>query len=237
MPENESALHLDDWSPLGMATKRHQYALATELLRHPAIWGDFQLRTNSWRRLIDAALALARPLTIVETGTARDNGSTWLLHRLLRETGGVLHSVDINPVTCGFAWEVIARVDAAEEVKVHCADAVSFLEQFPGTIDVLYLDSLDIDWSLPFPSMQQHLREMRAAFPKLAETSLVAFDDTPRTVEFAPWWIMPATREFLRAERVPGKGTLAIEWLLDADTAKIETLSHEYQAVFAISKR
>ncbi len=138
--------------------------------------------------------------TIVETGTIRaeeDWGGagffTYLAGAFLTPQGGRLHTVDINPESCRFArqWTQVF----GETVQVHQEDSVSFLQNFPDPIDVLFLDSLDTTE----PAHAEHgLREVQAGLSKLHEKSLIVLDDTP--------W---------NAGAFVGKGALAVPWLLE----------------------
>jgi hypothetical protein len=214
----------------------HRHALRVPVEAHPAIWGDFLLRARTWPALLDAVRGLGRPPIIVETGSARDNGSTWLFHRLLMELGGSIHTVDLDPQLSEAMRRVAAEVDPDGRLHVHCGDSVAFLEAFEGPIDVLYLDSHDIDFTDPMPSMEHHRRELEAALPKLASTAIVAFDDTPKGPEFRAHWMDELDHFSLLLPRVPGKGTLAIERLRATPGLRAVELAHEYQAVFRVER-
>jgi len=137
--------------------------------------------------------------TIVETGTIRQEEDwpgagffTYLAGMFVSRAGGQLHSVDVDEGHCRFARAWCAVFGPA--VRVHQSDSVAFLTGFRDRIDVLYLDSLDTD----HPGHAEHaLRELQAALPRLHETSLLVFDDTP--------W---------REGRFTGKGARAVPWLL-----------------------
>jgi hypothetical protein len=75
----------------------HRHALRVSVEAHPAIWADFLLRARTWAALVDAVRGLGRPPSILETGSARDNGSTRLFPRLLMDLGGSIHTVDLAP--------------------------------------------------------------------------------------------------------------------------------------------
>ena len=140
--------------------------------------------------------------TVIETGVIRAEEDwagagffTYLAGAYLRRWGGRLHAVDIAPQHCEFArtWTNVF----GPAVEVHQEDSVTFLRQYRGSIDVLYLDSLDTTE----PNHAQHaLQEVEAALPKLHDRSLIVFDDTP-------WqsgkWI--------------GKGAAAMPFLLQKD--------------------
>lgn len=146
-----------------------------------------------------------------------------------------VHTIDINEELCGFVSEVASRVGAGEEIVVHCGDFPSVLRNFRDPIDVLYLDSYDVDWTNPSGSMEHHLQELKAAWPLLARRSIVAFDDTPSGVAFAPWWCSPAERAAISQPDPPGKGALAIKHLRQLPGC-VTQLIHEYQAVFMVEK-
>jgi ADP-heptose:LPS heptosyltransferase len=121
-----------------------------------------------------------KPL-VIETGTVRaeeDWGGTgfftYLAGAYLSKRGGTLHSVDLSPASCDFARTWTAVFGPA--VQIHREDSVSFLANFPGRIDVLYLDSLDTT----DPGHAAHaVREFEAAAAKLHQDSLLLIDDTP----------------------------------------------------------
>jgi SAM-dependent methyltransferase len=121
--------------------------------------------------------------TVIETGTARggmgnfggDGGSTVLFSLWAKEYGADFYSVDIDPRAVEHAERAVNQV--AGKAKLVCGDSISFLERFPGTIDMLYLDSYDFECHNPRPSQEHHLKEIIAAYPKLTPDSIVMVDD------------------------------------------------------------
>ncbi|MCI0535898.1 MAG: hypothetical protein L0Z50_11800 [Verrucomicrobiales bacterium] len=120
------------------------------------------------------------PLIIVETGCLRslnwegDGCSTILFHEFAVETRSRLVSIDINPAHC-----MLAR-GHCPQAEVLCGDAVQVLYQLRSKvekIDLLYLDSYDVDWNDPHPSALHHFKELCAASPMLRCGSLVFVDD------------------------------------------------------------
>ena len=135
-------------------------------------------RAEAFRTLWAALASHGRPLRIVETGCAREPGnwagdgqSTLVWDQLVAEAGGTVESVDLDP----------AAVDAATSAatRVTVGDSVDFLRGLAPEphVDLLYLDSYDIDWQDPGPSMRHHLAEIVAAAPLLGPGSIVAVDD------------------------------------------------------------
>lgn len=141
----------------------------------------FACRHRSFGLLLHAMARRFPKPTVVETGTIRSEEdwagagfSTYLLGAFLSRHGGRLHSVDLNEGNCAFArtWTEIF----GSAVTVHTQDSVAFLGRFPGSIDLLFLDSLDTTE----PGHAEHAqRELDAAFSKLHEQSIVLVDDTP----------------------------------------------------------
>lgn len=153
--------------------------------------------------------------TIVETGCIRgaeDWGgggySTYLFGAYLDGlNAGQLISIDITSRNCDFARE--ATQAWKSRVRIEQSDSVGWLRNNQPPVDVLYLDSMDVD----IPGHDVHgLAEIQAALPSLRDSSLVAFDDT---VWNNGW---------------RGKGTLAIPFLLDRGW---KVLSAGYQVVLS----
>jgi hypothetical protein len=68
---------------------------------------------------------------------------------------------------------------------VTCSDSIAYLAQLVRagdlSIDLLYLDSYDLDWADPHPAALHHLQELCAIMPLLASGTLIMVDDTART--------------------------------------------------------
>ena len=151
--------------------------------------------------------------TVVETGCIRlaeDYGagcSTVLFCEFLHRYGGCLFSVDITQAHVELAAQLTSEWMPVRELFL--GDSIHFLEstlraypRFPGTIDLLYLDSLDYPLQqlldlcgrdglplhddeaiaaryaeLVLPPQQHCLAELRAARSLLTENSIVLIDD------------------------------------------------------------
>jgi hypothetical protein len=111
-------------------------------------------------------------------GPWADGQSTFLFDEFVTICGGHVYSVDIDPTNCG-----VARRHVSRNVSVFCNDSVSFLYKLgavltePKKIDLLYLDSFDLDWSDPHPSALHHIKELVSAAPFLRSGSIVAIND------------------------------------------------------------
>lgn len=120
---------------------------------------------------------------LVETGTARggennfegDGGSTIIFADWASKHDAYLYSVDIDKRAIEEAKQ--ATTSFSKSVGLLQIDSVKLLQQFPGKIDFLYLDSFDFEVSNPKPSQEHHLKEIKAAYDKLTNQSVVMIDD------------------------------------------------------------
>jgi len=119
--------------------------------------------------------------TIVETGCIRiqnnwggDGYSTVLFDKFLEYHEGMVYSVDINSEHCQLADYL-----TSDKVKVVNEDSVSFLWniKLEKKIDLLYLDSYDLDGDNVHESAFHHFKEFCAAMSHLGEGSIIVVDD------------------------------------------------------------
>jgi hypothetical protein len=174
------------------------------------------LRGETMRQVFEILEAANKSAyTIVETGCARsvdnwrgDGQSTILFDRFVNHRDGSVLTVDINQEACGWL-----RGKVSSKVSVTCLDSVSFLRQLARydqlNIDLLYLDSFDLDWQNPHPSALHHLHELCAIMPRLASGSLVVVDDSPRNVAMAQF---KGKQKVVRDHGVAGKGGYVAEF-------------------------
>lgn len=148
------------------------------------------LRGETFRKAFEILEAMDKGrYSIVETGCARkddwsqDGQSTLLFDRFVNHWDGAVRTVDIEQKACAYLRE---RVSA--KVSVTCGDSVAYLRSLqqgePLDIDLLYLDSYDLDWRNPHPAALHHLHELCAVMPLLASGTLVMVDDTARSQAF-----------------------------------------------------
>lgn len=158
---------------------------------------------------------LGQHCTIVETGTVRiegnwrDGQSTLIWDQIANVKNGRVITIDIDPDA-----SALARRLCSDRVEAMTGDSVEILARLvtAGTVaDLLYLDSMDVQWSDPFPSARHHLAELMAAWPMLQPGSILAVDDNKdgigkgqlvadhmRSLDIDPWidgyvivWRMP----------------------------------------------
>jgi hypothetical protein len=171
--------------PLGVGRTAARNAYFRGLLGRSTTSGGTELRdrhrTLGW--LFEEASRRFESPVIVETGCIRATEDwsagyfTYLASAYLEARGGsgVLHSVDVDSSRLAFAKQTVARFKA--DVRFHHARSETWLSSgdASATIDVLYLDSLDVE----DPRHAEHcLSEFLAAESRLTERSIVAIDDT-----------------------------------------------------------
>ena len=198
----------------------------------------YHINFFTFRRLFQLMRGLnKKELTIVETGTSAVGvDSTTLFDSYVRKYGGELYTVDINPYT-----SLLNKHKWSDRTKPVVSDSVKFLERFDKEIDVLYLDSMDIDWLDAGSSMNHGFMELYNAIPKMAKESLILIDDTPKSAKWLPFrnevYEKLREREEVNKIEVPGKGFYAktiLENMEKNGEAKMEM--QQYQLLYSIRK-
>jgi hypothetical protein len=201
-------------------------------MRAPAFWDYFDSqaapklsaagvppRADTFRRMFSCLDRLDRPVGILETGCVRnrddwkDGHSTVLFDRYAEsQQGSVVYTVDRDAHATQLCKSLVS-----ERVKVHTEDSVAFLDRLSRerpadlpAIDLLYLDSFDIDWLNPWPSASHHLKELLAVSPLLSPETLVVVDDSPSELRGV---MQPDNSiHLIHRSRIGGKGQLIAEY-------------------------
>jgi hypothetical protein len=174
-----------------------------------------------------------KPLTILETGTSScGTRSTHLFDAYVKKFGGKLISVDLDLNT---VQQARSTLTSPFSTVVH-DDSVHFLSSFAQTgeaVDVVYLDSWDLDWYNYEPSATHGLKEYLAIRPKLTSGALLMIDDTPSS----PEWVNGRGLDYHNMTQfynvnhfLPGKGLKVLTEI--GDTA--DKLLHQYQVLYKI---
>lgn len=150
-------------------------------------WQDLGKRAEAFNVITERLESLGRPVTIVETGCVRQEGnwggdgqSTLVWDKFVQHVGGKVYSVDLDAHAAALAHAL-----TSDHTTVEANDSIAWLMHmapFGLEVDFLYLDSYDIDWANPEPSMEHHLEEVLAAEPMLHPGSIVAVDDNSEDV-------------------------------------------------------
>lgn len=213
-------------------------------MRHDGFWAWFDseaapklaLREISFRKIFSYLDSLDGPISIVETGCARAEGnwagdgqSSLLFDRYLgfSPAGSAGYTIDLDPRATTLCQALVG-----ERITVLTGDSVAVLPDVARrlvtagrTIDLLYLDSYDVDWAYPTPSAVHHLKELVSIVGALRADTLVVVDDAPSTCRV----VGNANSQFdmISLPTVGGKGTYVAEYAKQICATQI--FSH-YQA-------
>lgn len=194
--------------------------------------------THPCRETIGCALELlnGRSAVILETGTAAyGTRSTILFDSYVSSFGGEVLTVDnrITPL-------VKTRDYCSDRTKFHCDDSVKFIKSLCETgtkVDLIYLDSWDLDLRSPMDSAIHGLAEFLACVPMVQEGTVLLIDDTPSSL--ADWVQAHGDGQAQLYEKAleiyechPGKGTLVKQYLDSRSIGK--QYMHKYQLLWRL---
>jgi len=142
-------------------------------------------REPAFRLMVDHLRTCKYPL-VVETGVSRqennwfgDGMSSLIWDAVANELDGTVQSVDLSQEACSFTSS-----RTSNRTMIYCGDSVAFLstkekeyDKLDRKIDLLYLDSYDLDINNWHPSAQHHIYELLAIKGALRPGTLVCVDD------------------------------------------------------------
>jgi len=181
-----------------------------------------QHRAASFRMAFEHLEKLSRPACIVETGCVRNQGtftgegqSTVLFDKFSEcVPGTIVHSVDISSVSTSMCKSIVSS-----RIQVHTSDSVTFLRhQCAGLIkpyshiDLLYLDSFDVDVEKPHDSAMHHMKELLAVAPLVNTNTFMLVDDSPTSATF---YIDAGQLKLVSPQRIGGKGKYIATYMED----------------------
>jgi hypothetical protein len=170
-------------------------------------------RAETFKFAFQHLCSLQRPACIVETGCVRNKGtfsgegqSTVLFDKFSECTPGTtVHSVDISADSTTMCKSIVSS-----RVQVHTMDSVLFLRnECPNLIqphhyiDLLYLDSYDVNFDEPHDSAMHHLKELLAASPLISSNTLILLDDSP---SYATFFLNNSQINLASPQKIGGKG-------------------------------
>jgi len=184
----------------------------------------------TFKELFKNMISIKEPI-ILETGIASAGTmSTYLFNEYIRKYGGRLWSVDTNQNLV-----LSNQGNMCPATTLVCDDSVHFLSNWVknnnnNKVDVVYLDSYDLDWYNPHPSAMHGLNEYLALIPSLKTGTLLLIDDTPVN----PYWLdnrgqlyNDMTNYYNMNHELPGKGQYVLKVYKNANT-----LLHNYQVLY-----
>ena len=160
------------------------------------------------------------PINIIETGASHNwnDGMMGLFFaQISQQTGGKMWMVDIDENIISRAKQIF-QDEGITCVEFVVDDSVSFLKKFNDKVDLVHLDSWDLDLMNPFPSALHGWREFDAIKDKLTNDTIVIVDDNFLDGTWVNWNHM-INGEFVSTERVTisypcvGKGSHIWWWV------------------------
>ena len=173
-----------------------------------------------------------KDLTIVETGTSANAvDSTTLWDSWIRKFGGNLTTIDIDP-----SRKLIGQSRWCSRTEAVVSDSAGYLRNWKihhpnQTIDVVYLDSWDVDWHNPTACQEHGLAEFKAIIPCLSNHAWILIDDTPKDPSWLPergaiyHYVFTNVHTF--GDPIPGKGALVLK-MIEGDL-RFRVVLHQYQ--------
>lgn len=180
-----------------------------------------------------------KSLNIVETGTSANAvDSSSLFDAFIRKYGGKFVTIDIDPTRAFGASE-----RWCENTNAVTSDSAAYLKDWANRhpnqpIDVVYLDSWDIEWTAPEPSQQHGINEFNAILPHLADEAYILIDDTPATPEWLPFRgevYEQVKRLVNQGGMMPGKGAY-IKYVIQSDS-RFQIIDHQYQLLLKFTRK
>ncbi len=140
-------------------------------------------RADGFDVLFQSLVGLGRSLVVVETGCLRipgnwegDGQSTFMFDALVRACGGVLISIDATNESIDSARSACSS--ATQLIENDSVSALHALTQIVSKqLDLLYLNSFDLDPANPLPSAIHHALELTAARPLIGSGTVICVDD------------------------------------------------------------
>ena len=170
--------------------------------------------------------------TIVETGTsAYGTDSSRLFNSYIENYGGLFYSIDIRKQA-----KKNLVFQHSQNSKFLTGDSVQLLGELSrsneiSSVDLVYLDSWDVDWADPNQCAKHGLEEFRLVKPFLKKGSILVIDDTPNSLKWIPSEFHEIALNYERENGVlPGKGALVVKEL-ESDPGS-QKIWHEYNCVY-----
>lgn len=168
-------------------------------------------------------------LNILETGSAaHGTKSSTLFASYVKRFGGTFNTVDINPEIKQFY-----KFLETNNILFHTSDSLKYIENLKQKdiekLDLVYLDSFDLDITNPEPSQEHGYKEFLLLNEYLKKGALIVIDDTPVSFEKFRATI-PNKFDF-----IPGKGREVLNFLTKNKNL-YEVLYHDYSVVLKKNK-
>lgn len=175
-----------------------------------------------------------RKPVILETGSsAYGTNSSVLLANLAVITDGQFDTIDLNKDTyLKISNSLYEKFGVNENLNCHFGDSIEYINKYPKKVNVVYLDSFDLNPDKFNESAQHGLGEFDAIKNKLAPIAFILIDDTPSTIEIfkkmcSSQFLQSVYLHFEKFGRLPGKGELILESI--TSDPRFTIIEHQYQ--------
>ena len=193
----------------------------------------FGMSTPQCRKTITRSLQELnqRPAIIIETGSsAWGVNSSMLFDSYVNSFGGHFATVDKRLVPLA-----TLKGKVTKRTTLYCDDSLNFHEmtvKAKDAVDLVYLDSWDVNWSYPLASGYHGLREMLAVLPILRKSNgILLVDDTPANPDIfhkETGLDKSVFESFVNTYgSLPGKGGLILNYLQGNNIGSV--IQHDYQ--------
>lgn len=179
-------------------------------------------------------VSLNRPINVLETGCGHYGDCktfapmTYIFADILNNLkGGSLLTVDINENNLNKCKELTKTFSHIVNYKL--GDSVHVLrnlnEDFAKSLDLIILDSYDLNLFDPNPSGIHHLQELLMLYNKINKNCLIAIDDN-----FLPWawidwtWDNGKVERFETKEKLIGKAMFCHDFLIKNDWIRDDSI-------------
>lgn len=163
------------------------------------------------------------PLRILEFGSCGEGFlSTVFFNKYVRLFGQSLTSVDIDSKPQRRFKKYLKNTEFVVSDDIQFARKLTNIKY-----DLVYFDSISIDFGNPSESMIHHKELFSLVFPNLAEEAIVIFDDSPKTIQDIPSEVDSKKAALFQKTQgfMPGKGAMII------NEKKFSVLFWEYACI------
>jgi len=191
-------------------------------------------RLNFINKIYRQFVLLNKPINILETGcghsptTETYASMTYVFAKIIKNLkGGSLLTVDLNEDHLNKCKEITK--DFSDVINYRLGDSVEVLrnlnEDFIKSLDLIILDSYDLNLFDPNLSGIHHLQELLALYNRINKNCLIAIDDN-----FLPWswvdwtWNDGRVERFETKEKLIGKAMFCDDFLIKNDWIRDDSI-------------
>ena len=192
-------------------------------------------------------VSLNRPINILETGCGHTSTTetfasmTYIFASILNNLkGGSLLTVDINENNLNKCKEITK--DFSHIINYKLGDSLDVLrnlnEDYVKSLDLIILDSYDLNLFNPNPSGIHHLQELLALYNKINKDCFIAIDDNFLPGTWVEWYWDNGKKEiFETKDKLIGKGMFCDDFLIKNDWIRDDSIYNLGHNVFLYKRK